>query len=223
MTLIEILISIGILAFLGVFIANLFKSSIEIRRELAERSSTMRKLHIAMERITEDLNHAIIFRDTKKNAKSRTTKSGFIAKEEGEFTRLDFVTNSKVRFFAGAHESDLAEIGYFVETDKSLGKTKSLYRRESSVLYESFTKGGMVLKLLDHVATFKLRFNNGKDKDYTQTSWDTTKSDQKGTLPLAVDIHLGIYKGVESEDDDLSTKAVEHFHTRVYIEMANAL
>lgn len=217
-TLLELLISIGILAFIGVAVANLFSSAIKVRTVLSERSQTIRQLHIAMGRIVNDLSHAMLFVDTAKVKKARKNKAVFVVREESDYSDLNFVINNKERYFAGTHVSDLAEVGYFVKSDSALGKFKHLYRRESSVVNEIYDKGGLVYKLLDHIAIFKVKFNSGKDADFDLSSWDTNKSDNKDTLPKGAEITLGIYRDVESDDEDLSEKKIAKLTTKVLFE-----
>lgn len=220
-TLIEMLISIGLLAFISISIANMFSSSIDIRNRLSERSNISRKLHIAMNRIIADLQHSVLFRDSKPITKVRRSVSQFIGKESGSFYRLDFVTNNKTKFIAKNNESDLAEISYFVKRDAALGKTKVLYRRESAIVNKTPDKGGVVHRLLDNVATFKIRFNKYGDKDIDKRDWSTVQSnDERPKLPSAISITLGVYHYDPETFENTHENPITTFTTAVFLENA---
>ncbi len=217
-TFIELLIALAILSFMGISIANLFSGSMDIANLLSRKGNTTRKLYIAMDKITKDIQHSYLFKDGKQIARKRTNKTEFIANEDGFFSKIDMVINNKTRYFSGSREPDLAEVGYFVENDSLTSNRKTLFRRESGYVNDSPEKGGVVNKLIDNVAEFKLKFSDGKDEDFRHTDWSSEKSEWKGRLPHAVEIVLSIYTNISEEDTDLSDKNTSTLRTRVRIE-----
>ncbi len=124
-----------------------------------------------------------------------TEKTAFVGKNSNQFDRIDFTAFAHRRTDRDSHESDQAEVGYFVVSDPDNAENVDLVRREQSPIDYEPLKGGIVDVVAEDVEEFDVRYLDPLTGQWVET-WDSTQvNGQPNRLPLAVRIRL-VLKGV---------------------------
>lgn len=197
MTLLEVLVSLGILAMISLLIYGAFDSLSRGRRGEAMRVDRARQGRDALDRIQREIQSAFLSMHAPTNQALITRTTAFIAQNSGDFDRLDFASFSHRRIEKESHESDQAELGYFVVKDPDNDDKKDLVRREQALIDTDPKRGGVVNVLAEDVELFDLRYLDPLTGQWTD-SWDTTQiTGQFNRLPLEVRITIAL-KGVKN-------------------------
>ena len=189
LTLIEVVISLGILVFMGAMTWQTIAGSLMLRDILEYEDSVARSARVAMDQIKKELRVAFL---TSNTTAVNTYQTVFIGKDGGDEDQLWFNTMAHRRKYVGAREGDQAEVTLWIE--KGTRETEQvLFHRESGRVDHEPEKGGVVLPMITHVKTFNLRYLDGTINEWTD-EWDSTGPDQSNRLPRAVEITLVIEK-----------------------------
>jgi general secretion pathway protein J len=197
LTLIEAMVSIGVLALIGSLIYGAFDGMSRSRKGITQMADRYQQGRSAMARIAREIQTAFISRhgDYTNNStmiSQQVRKTGFIGKDNGSFDRLDFTSFAHRQL--GPHESDQAEIGYFGSRNRETGAT-DLVRREDKYLDMDPDKGGVVNVLVEDVESFDIEYLDPLSKEWIG-EWDTTQAaGQPLRLPMQVRITLVIHGG----------------------------
>ncbi len=200
-TLIEILISIVILAFMATMTGVSISKSIKIKAKVEKEMDDDAQLREVVAIMTKDINLAFhwtdpqeilkqqVIQDTvsqgKPNPYPVTGNIDLVAADKltafvGDASSLYFSTLTNERQFKDSHESDQAKVGYFLKDTKSYKDkkmTKSLVRRVAPYLDGDVTQGGRETVLIENIKTLKFRFLPDDIKEITDTVWlDTWKN-----------------------------------------------
>ncbi|MBX3193282.1 MAG: general secretion pathway protein GspJ [Labilithrix sp.] len=197
MTLLEVLVSLGVLAMISLLIYGAFDSLNRGRKGEAMRVDRARQGRDAMERITREISGAFISMHQPANLALQTRQTGFIATNSSQFDRLDFTSFAHRRVTKEAKESDQCEIGYFVVKDPDHDDKMDLVRREQSPIDADLKRGGVVNVLAEDVELFDIRYLDPLTGQWLE-SWDTTQATgQLNRLPIEVRVSLTL-KGVKN-------------------------
>ena len=195
MTLLEILVSITILAMIALLIYGAFDSLSRGKKGEGMRADRAHQGRDAVLRITRELQGAFLSQHNPQNPGLITRTTAFIGQNGGQLDRLDFASFSHRRFEKDAKESDQAEIGYFVVKDPSVTDKLDLVRREQTPIDAYPDKGGIVNVLAEDVESFDLRYLDAATGLWVE-QWDTRQvTGQPGRIPLEVRVTL-VLKGV---------------------------
>jgi|HubBroStandDraft_6_1064221.scaffolds.fasta_scaffold125467_2 general secretion pathway protein J len=196
MTLFEVIVAIGILAMVAVLIGGVVDSLSRGKAGEGMRAERVREGREAVERFVRDVSSAYLSTHVPIVQALMTGKTAFVGKSALPFYRVDFTAFAHTRTERDAHESDQAEVGYFVKADPAATTGKmDLVRREQTPIDLEPTKGGIVSVVAEDVEEFELRFLDPQTSQWVE-SWDSTQSaGQPNRLPLAVSIRL-VLKGV---------------------------
>ena len=194
MTLLEIMVSMGVMAMISLLIYGAFDSMSRGRRGEALRADRARQGRDAVERIARELQGAFLSMHTPTAPALITRQTAFVATSSSSFDRLDFASFAHRRVMAEAHESDQAEIGYFVVKDPNVDEKMDLVRREETPIDVSGIldpkRGGVINVLAEDVDHFDLRYFDPMTQTWVET-WDSSSvSAQLNRLPLEVRIEL---------------------------------
>jgi general secretion pathway protein J len=190
MTLLEILVSLGIMAMISLLIYGAFDSMSRGRRGEALRADRARQGRDAIERIGHELESAFISMHTPSMPGLITRTTGFIAQHSSQYDRIDFTSFSHRRIMKEAKESDQAEVGFFVVKDPEVDGKMDLVRREQAPIDFDFKRGGVVNILAEDVEHFALRYLDPLTGQWLE-SWDSTlMTAQLNRMPLEVRIEL---------------------------------
>lgn len=196
MTLLEVLVSLGVLAMISLLIYGAFDSISRGRRGEAMRSDRARQGRDAVERMVREISGAFVSMHQPINQALITRNTAFIAQNGANFDRLDFTSFAHRRIQKDARESDQAEIGYFVVSDPDVEGKKDLVRREQSPPDIDPKRGGVVNVLAEDVEQLDIKYLDPMTNQWLD-SWDTVQATgQYNRLPLEVKITL-VLKGVK--------------------------
>jgi general secretion pathway protein J len=190
MTLLEILVSLGVMSMISLLIYGAFDSLSRGRRGEALRADRARQGRDAVERITHELQSAFISMHTPSMQALVTRTTGFYGQNSSLYDRIDFTGFAHRRITKEAKESDQAEIGFFVVKDPEVDGKMDLVRREQAPIDLDFKRGGVVNVLAEDVERFDLRYLDPLTGQWVDT-WDSTSmAAQLNRLPLEVRIEL---------------------------------
>jgi len=195
MTLLEIMVSIAILAMISILIYGAFDSMARGKKGEAMRADRSREGREAVLRLTRDLSSAFLSMHNPANTALITRATAFIATSGGNFDRVDFASFAHRRVERDAHESDECEVGYFVVTDPDVEGKMDLVRREQTPMDIDPKKGGIVSVVAEDVQEFDLKYLEPLTGQWLD-SWDSTQiNGQPQRLPYEISIRL-VMKGI---------------------------
>jgi general secretion pathway protein J len=197
LTLIETMVSVGILALIGTLIYGAFDGMSRSRKGITQMSDRYQQGRSAMARMAREIQAAFVskhgdFTNNSTMISQQVRKTAFIGKDNGSFDRLDFTAFAHKQL--GPHESDQTEIGYFGSRNRDTGAT-DLVRREDKYLDMEPGKGGVVNVLVEDVDSLEIEYFDPITKEWVG-EWDTTQAaGQPWRLPMQVRITLVINGG----------------------------
>ena len=208
MTLLEILVSIGIMAMISLMIFGAFDSLSRGRKGESLRADRARQGRDAIDRITRELSSAYLSLHINPNQSLITRTTAFIATNSSGLDRVDFTTFAHRRIEREAKESDQAEIGYFTVKSTEADDKLDLVRREQAPPDLDPKRGGIVNVLCEDVESFDLKYLDSLTGQWVE-SWDTTQiTGQPNRLPLEVRIILQLKEVKNTPAFRYSTKVM---------------
>lgn len=190
MTLLEVLVSLGVMAMISLLIYGAFDSLSRGRRGEQLRADRSRQGRDAMDRIVREMQSAFLSMHTPTNTVLVTRLTGFVGQNSPQFDRVDFTSFSHRRVEADSKESDQAEVGFFVVKDPNVDDKNDLVRREQAPIDMDFKKGGVVNVLAEDVERFDVRYFDPVTGQWVET-WDSTQMNaQLNRLPLEIRVEL---------------------------------
>lgn len=190
MTLLEILVSLGILAMISILIYGAFDSMARGRKGETLRVDRARQGRLAVDRIAREVQSAFLTLHQPQSQALVVRLTAFSGRSSRDFDRLDFAAFAHRRIDSESHESDQCELGYFVVKDPDVAGKMDLVRREQTPIDLDPLRGGVVNVLAENVESLHFKYLDPMTGLWTDT-WDTTQvSGQPGRLPLEVRITL---------------------------------
>ncbi len=215
MTLIEVMVAVAILAGIAVFIHGVMVSLSNGKKGEGMRAERAHQGREAMQRMVRDLSAAYLSMHVPQVPALITERTAFVARSSTPFDRIDFSAFAHLRTERDSHESDQAEVGYFVVRDPDVSDKMDLVRREQTPIDYDPLKGGTVNVVAEDVEQFDLRFFDPMTGMWTE-SWDTMQiSGQPNRLPMEVEIIL-VLKGVGGGPS-------YNYRTKVFLPIAQPL
>jgi general secretion pathway protein J len=195
MTLLEVVVAIGILAMVAVLIHGVIDSLSRGKKGEAMRSERSHEGREAVARILRDVSSAYLSLHVPAITALMTERTAFVGHNSMPFDRLDFTAFAHQRTERDSHESDQAEVGYFVVPDPEVPDKMDLVRREQTPIDTDPLKGGIVNVVAENVSEFDVHYLDPLT-DQWMDSWDSMQvSGQPNRLPLAISVRL-VLKGV---------------------------
>jgi general secretion pathway protein J len=197
-TLIEVLISIAILAAITSLLFGAFAALKRSKDGLSRVQDRQREGRLAMARITRELQSAYLSAHMPLNQALMVQKTIFKSERGTPADRLDFTAFANRRLDKNSHVSDQCELSYFGSPNPDGSGTTDLVRRIDTSLDLEPMKGGKVEVLATDIDLFDLQYLDAQTGQW-QESWDTTQATgQADRLPLQVRIILVLNGGVRS-------------------------
>lgn len=188
MTMIEVIVAVGVLAMVAVLMHGVIDSLSRGKRGEGMRAERAHEGREALARIVRDLSSAYLSMHVPANSSLITQKTAFVGRSSNH--RIDFTAFAHLRTDRDSHESDQAEVGYFLAKDPEVPGKRDLVRREQSPIDFDPLKGGIVNVVAEDVDQFDVRFFEPKTALWVD-AWDSTQvSGQPNRLPLEVKITL---------------------------------
>jgi general secretion pathway protein J len=192
MSLIEVMISVVILAIISTLMYSGFVQT--TRNKARVEGQTDRALEVtgALERMARELQSAFVSAQVNPSPSLQVVRTAFVGTDRGARDRLDFTSFSHQRLYRDAKESDQNELSYFVARDPDASGQRVLVRREQARIDDDPLKGGTLQIVLHDVDTLELEYLDPITMEWVR-SWDTTQgAGQPNRLPAQVKIILGV-------------------------------
>ncbi len=200
-TLIEVLISIAILAAITAMLFGAFSALKRSKDGLGRLQDRQREGRLAMARITRELQSAFISAHTPLNQALLVQKTLFKGQRGSPADRVDFTAFANRRLDRNAHVSDQCELSYYGSPNPDDPSINDLVRRIDTELDLEPDKGGRVEVLATDIDLFDLQYLDAQTGEW-QESWDTSQSTgQPDRLPLQVRVILVLNQGSRSAAD----------------------
>lgn len=195
MTMIEVMVAIGVLALVSVLIHGVILSLSRGKKGEELRAERAHEGREALQRIVRDLSAAYLSMHAPPVPALIIEKTAFVGRNSLPFDRVDFTAFAHMRTERDSHESDQAEVGYFVVKDPDVADKMDLVRREQTPIDLDPLKGGVVNVVAEDVEEFDLRYLDPMTGQWVET-WDSMQvTGQPNRLPLEVKITLTL-KGI---------------------------
>ncbi|MBK8251651.1 MAG: prepilin-type N-terminal cleavage/methylation domain-containing protein [Polyangiaceae bacterium] len=206
LTLIEVMVSLGIIALIATLIYGALDGMSKSREGLSRIGDRYHQGRTALSRITRELQSAFVSAHVPVNLALITRSTIFLGKDSGSEDRIDFTAFAHQRLARNAHESDQCELSYFMTRDPNVAGKVDLVRREDPHIDQDPEKGGVVLVVAEDVAEFDLRFYDPLTQLWTD-SWDSSQATgQLGRLPGQVKVSIVLNGGPGDKPIRFQTK-----------------
>ena len=200
-TLIEVLISIAILAAITSLLFGAFSAMKRSKDGLTRIQDRQREGRLAMARITRELQSAYLSAHVPLNQALMVQKTIFKGERGTPADRVDFTAFANRRLDRDSHVSDQCELSYFGSPNPDGSNRTDLVRRIDTEMDLEPTRGGKIEVLATDIDLFDLQFLDAQTGQW-QESWDTTQTTgQPDRLPLQVRIILVLNGGARSGSD----------------------
>ncbi|MGK4009254.1 type II secretion system protein GspJ [Sorangium sp. So ce1036] len=205
-TLLEVLVSVGILALIGTLIYGAFDGMSRARTGIARMSDRYHQGRAAVARISRELQAAFLSRHQPADKNIVVRLTAFTGEDSSPADRVDFTAFAHRRLLRNAHESDQCEIGYFASRDPERSDKLDLVRREAKHIDLEPTRGGVVNVLAEDIESFDVQYLDPITGEWTD-SWDSTQpAAQLDRLPAQVWVTLVLKGGPGDEPIKFETK-----------------
>lgn len=194
-TLIEVLISLTIMALMMTIAWSTTASSVQTKKFFENYEQRNHEVRIALARMVEDISGAYI--SSNQAADLNEPRTIFLGKSSGSVEELRFSSFAHRILWADANESEQTMIYYFGDGDPEERGQTNLYRRESRRLSSEGWEEvpAEVDVLVRDVTRVEFEYFDPKDDEW-KDGWDTSGADaQKSRMPERVRIKITIEDG----------------------------
>jgi type II secretion system protein J len=189
-TMIELMISIAVLALMMILAWRVIGGTVTTRQNLAQRQLREHEIRVATSMMVRDLSSAYISNNEDQVLERRTM---FVGRESGkQVDDLRFSSMAHRVLWADANESEQTVISYAAESDPDDRSRTNLIRREQRrpSNEQSRQEPADVDLLMRDIQKVKFEYYDWRSKEWKE-SWDTTKADgERGRLPTRVRITI---------------------------------
>jgi general secretion pathway protein J len=200
-TLLEVLISIAILAMITSLLFGAFSALKRSKDGLTRLQDRQREGRLAMARMTRELQSAYLSAHMPINTALLVQKTIFKGERGTPADRVDFTAFANARLERDSHVSDQCELSYYGSPNPDRSGTNDLVRRIDSSIDLDPTKGGKVEVLATDIDLFDLQYLDAQTGQWLE-GWDTTQATgQLDRLPLQMRIILVLNGGARSSAD----------------------
>ena len=209
-TLLEVILSIAILATLTMAFSTMMQSSFNIRRALSSDGTVSHRLATAMSQIGGDIEHGFLVptKDIPRNGVSRRMKTIFKLDFGSDSDKLALTSMNFRSTTANANEGDAAYIVYEVRESKINNGRKDLFRGANPVIPEDFKEDPPMFILAKNIKSLKIFAWNGED--WAKDRWDSSRTDWKDRLPRMVRVEItGWARELEEGSDPNSNRPAD--------------
>lgn len=194
-TLLELIITIGILASLTVAMTSLLRSSFDVRFALAKRSQNTNRIGAAMFQIAEDIRHTYSLATTASNAEyfiANGLQLGMMITTRQNEDRIMFTVANHLPRQRDAQESNLAKVVYELRDSKTVQGRKNLFRGETPRLPEQLDADIDERMRLFLPEVKRIKFHAWNGTDWEQNGWNSVRN--QGRIPRMIKIELEAYE-----------------------------
>ncbi|MEM7589257.1 MAG: type II secretion system protein GspJ [Myxococcota bacterium] len=218
-TLIEVLISAGLLAMMGSLGMSVLHSSVQVKDAVQAQSQPYHMARQALQRMSREISMAYI--SAHGDPESPVVQTGF----EGSTDKLSFTAFGHVVHRQNAHQSDQHKVAYFLGPDPQTGQ-QALLRSQIRDAKEFSRNEGKAQVLCKRVNKLRFEYWDERTKAW-QSEWKSqvassewnlqnsgsAASGSKTALPKRVRIELSTHLG-EKQELFLATQTGIWLHTQ---------
>jgi general secretion pathway protein J len=205
LTLLEVLISLAVLALMATLIYGAFDGMSRSKKTLSRLNERYHQGRGALTRMSREIQTSFLSLHQPTSPILIARNTVFIGHDSGTMDRLDFTSFSHRRLKGDSHESDQNELSYFGSSDPNQGNKIDLVRRESTSIDLEPTKGGVVNVICEDIESFDLQYLDPVTGEWVD-SWDAQPNSLLFKLPLQVKIILVLNGGPGDRPIRLETK-----------------
>ncbi len=188
-TLIEVLVSISIVALISMLIFGAFTGMARSRDNMRAVTERYQQGRNAIDRMARELGAAFISGHKPFGQVQFQRETAFVGSDQRPADRVDFTAFANVRLGRDSHQSDQAELSYFAAKNPDTGGI-DLVRRIQHHIDSDPTKGGVVQVMVENIDSFDVKYMDPLTNEWVD-SWDTTQAaGQPARLPSYVWIRL---------------------------------
>lgn len=191
-TLIEVMISVAILAMVAALTFSSFHDTLTAKYVVEDNAERYHSIRLAMQRMSRELEMAYLSQNEDTSQPERRTF--FIGKRQSTVDELRFSYMGHQRLYADSKECDTAQVAYFGDRDPNDSSRTDLMRRETRRLgnVKMSDAAGSTDVLCDDIVSLHFDYWDARDKDWRE-EWMTTSADgQPDRLPGKVRITLTV-------------------------------
>jgi len=198
MTLLEIMISIALLAMMMTIAWSAVVSTSHVKKVVEKSQERNHEIRVGMARLVKDISQAYLSANENQQVLDATKRRTiFLAKSSGTVDELRFSSFAHNAMWADANESEQTMISYSSGTDRKDSAKTNLIRREtrrmSGMANDDWkqipAENDIVIRDIEKV---KFEYWDWKDKEW-QENWNSTAADgERGRLPTRVRITVEI-------------------------------
>lgn len=215
-TLIEVMVAMAIVAMVSTLIYSGFTQTAQNKKRVEAELDRHHEIRLGLERMTRELSSAFVSAHLNPNPALQVVKTCFVGKDSGKGARIDFTAFAHQRLYRDAHESDQAELSYYLGDDPHDRTHTALIRREQRRIDDDPQQGGQAQVMVQNVTKLDLVYLDPLSMQWLKT-WDTMQAAmQPNRLPSQVEIKLSV-PNIQGRGRD------ETFGTRVSLPMRFAL
>lgn len=209
-TLLEVMISLGIMALLGALVWGSFAPTWEAKEFVDKEAAQYHGIRLALSRMSREISMAFVS-DNYDATRYRERPTHFVGKDSGQDDELRFTTLAHERLYQDAKESDQSIVEYRVDRDPDDRDKLALIRREKTVIDDDPEDGGSEAVLATGIDGLDLEYYDTEEKDWVR-EWDTHDVAYANQLPERVRITLHA-KGDDGKERKYTTQAVVFLRT----------
>jgi general secretion pathway protein J len=190
------MISIALLALMGLSIGSTFSAITRSSDILEEDAENARSLRVAFSRLCRELSSSFISDryDIRRYQDAYGRPTNFVGAKD----KLLFTTFAHQRLYQDAKESDQMLVEYQLQNSKNNPGKKDMMRRQKTVLSGRIDEGGTEGVFLENVEKIVFSYWDTLQKDWVD-EWDTRKPEKKSILPARIKIAITLNdEGVET-------------------------
>lgn len=209
-TLIEVLVSMAILAMIMVLVWQASSQSMRGKRRAEDVERIYHEGQIALDKITNDLQMAFLTRQISTTAQTsagggqaaaagaqtqaqpqvaEVVKTFFVGEDRGDRDTISLTSFSHQRLFKNAKESDECKIAYEVSASSEEGRGLELLRRDTPWLDDTVEVEGRNESLASNLEQFNLEYFDVRTGEWRK-DWNTELGDFRERLPMSVKISI---------------------------------
>jgi len=222
-TLLEVIITLGILTSMIIAISTLLRSSFDVRFALSQEGIITHRLNTAMQKISADLSHAFILSSTnlRRNAPERTTKTIFTIDRSSSGDKIGFTMMNHAAVKYNARESDSAYVVYMLKDAKDTPGRKHLYRGVYGKIPSNFKEDPPMKLLAKHIKS--IEFQPWKGDDWSKDKWSSKRRETRDKIPHLIKISIEAWVEDPVDDEQLTEihELTTNYHSISYLPYAS--
>lgn len=196
-TLLEVILSLAILASMTGAVSMLLKNSTTLKESISESGNVNHRLQFAISKIADDLAHAFM---VKKTDFDRRTKAIFKIDKSNYGDKLSLTTFTHRPRRRHSKESDLTYVVYEVRKDDEANGMTHLYRGEAKRVPENFRQQLEMVVLARAIKS--LKFTPWDGARWIDDRWNSNRSVYRHRIPHMVRVELEAFEVEERERGD---------------------